>query len=281
MAVPSAGYFAIEGPSSDYIFQAMSERQYFGGQPGGPRIYSHAFVACEPKPGSADLRVDVMLRRGVTVKGQVIGSNGQPVPDTWMISRIMLGPLGGSARVGGGQHGIARNGQFEIHGLDPDAGVPVYFLEPKRRLVATALFTGKAASGGPVTVRLEPCVMATARLVDTVGKPVTGFSKPWLISMVVTPGPFNSVTARKEGLMLADEAHLPAVDPINYEPNPVSDAQGRILFPALIPGASYRIIDRTPFRGPNGPQVRKEFTVKPGDTLDLGDILIEKPQVGN
>jgi hypothetical protein len=27
-----------------------------------------------------------------------------------------------------------------------------------------------------------------------------------------------------------------------------------------------------------GPQVRKEFTVKPGEILDLGDILIERPQ---
>ncbi len=26
-----------------------------------------------------------------------------------------------------------------------------------------------------------------------------------------------------------------------------------------------------------GPKVRKEFKVKPGETLDLGDILIEKP----
>jgi hypothetical protein len=45
----------------------------------------------------------------------------------------------------------------------------------------------------------------------------------------------------------------------------------------LIPGATYRIIDRTPFRGPDGPQFRKDFTVKPGEILDLGDILIEKP----
>ena len=50
------------------------------------------------------------------------------------------------------------------------------------------------------------------------------------------------------------------------------------MLPALIPGSTYRIIDQTTARTPDGPQLRKEFTVKPGETLDLGDILIEKPQ---
>ena len=39
----------------------------------------------------------------------------------------------------------------------------------------------------------------------------------------------------------------------------------------------YRVIDRTTFRDPAGPQLRKDFTVKPGETFDLGDIVIEKP----
>ena len=99
--------------------------------------------------------------------------------------------------------------------------------------------------------------------------------------MVVTPGPFASIKARKEGLLLADEARLPAVDPINYDHDPESDAQGRITFPTLIPGATYRVIDRTPFRGPDGPQHRMDFTVKPGEALDLGNILIEKHQLVN
>ena len=59
---------------------------------------------------------------------------------------------------------------------------------------------------------------------------------------------------------------------------PVSDAQGRIVFPALIPGATYRVFDEHSIDNDrNGPPIRKEFTVKPGETLDLGDILIEKP----
>jgi DNA-directed RNA polymerase specialized sigma24 family protein len=59
---------------------------------------------------------------------------------------------------------------------------------------------------------------------------------------------------------------------------PAADAHGRIVFPALIPGATYRISDQTTARTPDGPQLRREFTAAPGETLDLGDILIEKPE---
>ena len=175
-------------------------------------------------------------------------------------------------------HGTARNGQFELHGLDPDSEVPVSFLEPKRKLGATVRFSGKSAGGEPIVVKLEPCATATARLVGPDGKPLGGFTPRALISMVVTPGEFSVIKARKDGTTLADEDSLTSIDPINYPKDPASDAQGRIVFPALIPGATYRIIDRTTIRTPNGPQLRKEFTVKPGETLDLGDILIEKPQ---
>jgi hypothetical protein len=59
----------------------------------------------------------------------------------------------------------------------------------------------------------------------------------------------------------------------------VTDAEGRISLPALIPGALYRIVDFSTGNDPDkGVQVRKDFTVKPAETVDLGDILIEKPQ---
>ena len=96
--------------------------------------------------------------------------------------------------------------------------------------------------------------------------------------MVVTPGEFSNIKARKDGTSLADEDSLTIIDAINYKKDPASDAQGRIVFPALIPGATYRIVDRTTIRTPSGPHLRKEFDVKPGETLDLGDILIEKPK---
>lgn len=100
------------------------------------------------------------------------------------------------------------------------------------------------------------------------------------VTMVVTPGPaaLNRNTVG-QGRLAAHQGALAEIDPTNYGNGPVSEIQGRIAFPALIPGAAYRIIDRTVSRE-TGPEVRKEFTVKPSEKVDLGDILIEKPQIG-
>jgi hypothetical protein len=96
--------------------------------------------------------------------------------------------------------------------------------------------------------------------------------------MVVTPGSLDTPTNEKAGLLAADETGLNQVDPINYENPLASDADGCITLPVLIPGATYRFIDRPTTRDPTGPQVRNEFTVRPAETLDLGDIGIERPQ---
>ncbi len=275
---PQPGHLVIRAPSEDYLLEEIGYRLLFEGQPGGPRCYAHAFVACDPKPGGADLKLNVALRRGVTLKGRVIVTEGKPVEDVWMFSRWILGPAAGAWRGWDGEHGITRNGRFELHGLDPDTEVPVHFLYPKHSLGATAHLSGKSASSGLATVRLEPCGTAKARLVNSDGKPLGGFSQRWLISMVVTPGPPRSHKSLTEGLVPADELPLASLDPIDYQQSLVSDSQGRIAFPSLIPGATYRIIDRTTARDETGPHVRKEFTLKPGETVDLGDILIEKPQ---
>ena len=92
--------------------------------------------------------------------------------------------------------------------------------------------------------------------------------------MILTPGP-DLPRGGQAGAMplLGERDRLAAIDSINYGKTHQTDAQGRIVFPALIPGASYRVA----FRDRARPAVRKEFRVKPGETLDLGDIPIEKP----
>ncbi len=282
---PQPGHLVVRATSEDYLLEEIGYRLLFEGKPGGERYYAHAFVACDPKVG-AELKLNVSLRRGVTMKGRVIVPEGQPVEDIWMFSRRIFGPSSGVLHWWSGQHAIARNGRFELHGFDPDSDVPVHFLDPKHKLGATIHLSGKSASSGLVTVQLEPCGTAKARLVDPDGRPMAGpmvgpmarISHLWLVSMVVQPGPPRSRKSYDEGLVISSEYPLTWVDPINYPQSPVSDSQGRIVFPGLIPGATYRINDRTTVRDEKGPQVRKEFTVKPGEPLDLGDILIEKPR---
>ena len=172
-AEPSPGYLFITGPSDDYVLQAIGSRMVEEGQPGGRRIYSHAYAALDLKPGIDSQEVNLVLRRGATVTGRVVGPDGQPVRDAWIFSRLILDPSLGPGGAGpAATTASVRNGRFEIHGLAPDAEVPVYFLEPKRKLGAVVNLSGKSAAGGPVTVRLEPCGAARARLVDPDGKPV-------------------------------------------------------------------------------------------------------------
>jgi hypothetical protein len=50
------------------------------------------------------------------------------------------------------------------------------------------------------------------------------------------------------------------------------------VLPVLIPGATYRFTDRAANQGLILRRLIREFSVKPGETVDLGDILIEKPE---
>ena len=93
---PGHGHLAINAPGDDFVLQPIGEDLLVEGKPGGRRRYSSAFVACDPKLGQHELQVDVELRRGITVSGRVIGPDGHPVQDTWMISRLMLNPSGGA-----------------------------------------------------------------------------------------------------------------------------------------------------------------------------------------
>ena len=97
--------------------------------------------------------------------------------------------------------------------------------------------------------------------------------------MVVNTGPPISGGIGKTGPLVAiDPGDLDWVDPINYEKPVAADADGRVVLAVLIPGATYRFTDRAPNQGLFVRRLVREFTVKPGETLDLGDIVIEKPR---
>ena len=216
---PHPGHLSVQAPGEDYQLQVISNAQFYGGNQGsGVRLYAHAFLPYDPRPGTETPEIRVALRRGATVKFRLIGPDGQPARDVWVYSRAVLGPTAASAVrvVAATLDEVARRGHFEVHGLDPETEVPVHFLQPDRKLGATVRLSGKMAAQGPVTVRLEPCGLAMARLVGPDGKPVTGQPRGVSVTMVVTPGPPAGSAQVRAGALAADEDLLGRVDPVNH-----------------------------------------------------------------
>ena len=279
--VARIGHLAVQAPSEDYILHQTGLREITWNQPGGTPVYSSWIVACDPKLSGPGLEFQIVLRRGAAVTGRIVGPDDRPVPDAWIIGRAALPPSFRAWRPWlGSYHGQAQSGRFELHGFDADTDVAVFFLEPKGKLGAVAHLSGKSASEGPVNIRLDPCGAATARLVDSHGRPLADYREMSLIRLVISPGPeYRSRDPEEMKRMSAEAEFQYRVDPINYFKPPVSDKTGRIAFPALIPGATYRISDWTTLENDKGAiGLRKEFAVRPGQTVDLGDILVEKPR---
>jgi beta-lactamase regulating signal transducer with metallopeptidase domain len=285
-APPGRGYLVVQGPDDDHVLREIgAEGGYLQARPGRRRFYASAYRAVDLKPDEPEQEIDLAVRRGAAVQVRPVAPDGQPIRDAWVYSRIILQsmPAGGAGwkewRVFDERHrGHARDGRFTLHGLEPDVEVPAYFLEPGRKLGAVARFSGRSAANGPVVVRLEPCGTARARLVGPDGKSLARYPAAPLVSMVIAPGPPYLGSSAKDGPPFAQEESVNRLDPVNYTGMHPSDAQGRVIFPALIPGAAYRIVDYTPAVDGRDDIVRKEFTVKPGETLDLGDILIARPR---
>ncbi len=265
---PGKGHLLVFGPTADFILDVIGGRTLDEGLPGGERHYAHKIMAYDVKAGDPPRAIDAVLRRGKTIKGRVVGPRGETVEHAAILTRLQIEPFNTSWRGDASFQPHARDGCFELHGLNPDKAILVYFLDADHQWGGTIEISGKPITE-PMTVQLQRNGQAKARFVATDGRPLAKLIPP--IEIVVTPGP-----PPRRGELFADTARLIQVDPQHYyRPNLLrTDADGRVTLPDLIPGAFYRISDYSPSKGW---QVRKDFTVKPGETLDLGDILIEKP----
>jgi hypothetical protein len=198
------------------------------------------------------------------------GPDNRPVAEAMMLSRLCVSESGNKFR---SEPVVVHDGRFEIHGMDPEKSVPVCFLDAKNELGAVAEISGKSAPDQPLVVRLAPCGKAVARFVDPSGKPLVKYEP--MFQIVVTPGPFKGDKRARSGKELAaDQDFVANFDRMHYSNQKMmitTDRQGRSTFPALIPGATYRI----QIYHDSEDWGEKDFTVKSGETLDLGDIVIK------
>jgi protocatechuate 3,4-dioxygenase beta subunit len=254
------GHLLVKGPTVDYLHEEISSRKLHGIRSAGDWLnYPDALVALNLKPMPAPQELKVTLRRGVTVRGKVVGPDGKPVAEAQLVCRTYI-PTG--FNLNGVHFRKVKDGWFDLPGCDPEKSVPVFFLDVKNRLGAMVEMSGKQAAK-PVTVRLQPCGTAKVRFVDGKGKPFLDVYPA--AGVVLTEGvPFHMNDARKEvaGVAYPDRGR--------YKP----DAQGRVTLPALIPGAKLWLSGTSAERFYL--KFHREFKVEPGKTVDLGDIVARR-----
>ncbi|WP_417379924.1 M56 family metallopeptidase [Gimesia sp.] len=266
--LPGPGTLLVHAADRKYILQEQGSRELHERKPGGARIYAHAFQQIHPVMGKALEPLQIDLQPGSTVAGTLVDPSGKPVPHALVISRLKVSAT--SPDWWRGDSDKAKDGTFELKGLREGEEYPVYFLDPEHRLGAAALISTK--NPAPRIV-LQPCGSATARYVDQQGKPIAD-EMLGSLRLVVTPGkPQYDLQAIRRGEKLADEAYVANIDRLNYQSptTTTTNAQGKLFFPALIPGAPYRHVEIVDGQ----PEITQEFTVQPGERFDLGDIEVQ------
>jgi hypothetical protein len=266
-ALPGLGHLLVKGPTADYLHTETTTGQLVAAQPGGIPAYPDGMVPLNVTPESGPREVPVVLRRGVTVKGQVVGPDGQAVPLANILCPTYVPGL--EFTYATDYQGVllhAENGRFELPGFDPGRPVPVLFTDPYRRLGARV----EVAGGDQPLVRLVPCRSTVVRFVDSNGEPAIGATVT--LDVVVHPG--GAVIDAKTNTVPFGYT-VPAGMLINGPSATFGGGPGKMKFAGLIPGATYLIKANEGRRDLPKWVVKKEFTVTADEDPQLPDIVVQ------
>src|SRR5262249_38547766 len=129
LLVPAGpGHLLGNAPDTGFISQTVGSNELLTGKAGGYRKFFHAVAELDLKPEQEVKEVKLSLRRGVTLRGKLVGPDGKPVPRAVLFApgELLAPPTdvrGLDVRPAGGQRARAlliRDGRFELHGCDPD-----------------------------------------------------------------------------------------------------------------------------------------------------------------
>jgi hypothetical protein len=198
-------------------------------------------VGIDPKEGEEAVTADIELDRGRTLRGKLVGPDGEPVAGALM--------MGAEDHFQMWSHQPLPSADFEVHALGSEAKRGLLFYHEAKQLAGAHVVKPDEVS--PVTVKLERCGILTGRLVDADGLPQVGVQ-------MTCDRPYEGKDSRFE------KGSLPS--PIK------TDKDGRFQASGLVPGLKYtlRLWKGRMIAG----VAARDVVTGAGEVKDLGDIKV-------
>lgn len=211
---------------------------------GEPLDFDNAVKVVDLKENGTTV-VDLYVDRGKTAKIVIQDPDGRPLTGVLVAGLADYNTL--TFRV--------PDSTATIYALDPKNPRRLVLYDPKRKLGGTAVIRGDEKE--PVTVRLAPLGRITGRAVAEDGKPLAGIT--------ISPAAGDRFSGD-----LYRNAQL--------ETPVTADKDGRFAIEGMIPGVSLMLIFHKEDQYFVGKAVGKQYKLKPGETLSLGDMTLKPNQ---
>jgi RNA polymerase sigma factor (sigma-70 family) len=259
VALPGRGLLGARAWGDNYRFGAGADT-IKGLEPNGHFLtYPHLLFAegynrlveVNPAADAKEVTCDLLLDPGRTVKGTVLGPDGKP------LAGVRVSGLRAYGGYGQWEHKPLPTSDFLVTGLDREQTRLLQFTHAEKKLAGHFVVKGK--DSGPVQVKLIAAGTLTGRLVTPDGVAV---SEGRLASL---RGPIDEPDRVKENSTIG---LLPA------DISPGKDGKFRIE--GAIPGLTYHLgLIRGMYLHRLGGAAAGKVSVKPGETKDLGDVVVQ------
>ncbi len=285
----SEGYFAqpvakgelthlmLRSPRGNYVSSFISAGSMMtkSGQDGGHWYAVEAHRRLTPEESKASLDIEVELTPGVNVQGVVKTSSNAPATKCIVFRDRPLHTQDNQAT------GLvlwgwpAFDGRFAVAGCHPAEITQLHFLDADKGEGAILKFDPSIQDNEKREVTLQACGSAKVQLLNSDNSPLKNTQlNGKLICEVAIVFRETSIQSEIASSYWNYQLATHQIDPV-HNANLMTDKDGSVTFPNLIPGAKYRLIFRE--NGGvqrNSPAFEREFVVRPGESLDLGQVKI-------
>jgi beta-lactamase regulating signal transducer with metallopeptidase domain len=254
-----AGFLLAETGPAGHIRQILPKSEVRSNE----TLYPHGFARLDvPAEGEAS-PVEIVVRKGKPLEARAVDPDGKELAtvNAWC-------PELNYAQLQNWRNAQPfAKGLFKLPAADPDRTYRVFFFEKTRKLGAVAKLKLDPKATGPIEVKLQPTATAKGVAVNKDGTPAKGVQ---IYPMIVLTE--NETPLKDNDYYDHDKADFYSNMTGNHLTSPTTPSD--FSYNDLIPGVRYYVRIA---RG-QGSTDREVRALKPGETLDLGKIIVEDKQ---